>query len=63
MITIGVLGALTRIRTWDLPLRRRMLYPLSYQGDLFIINRVGWYCIATMGQGVKLGVKFNPKPA
>ncbi len=25
-------GALDRIRTYDLPLRRRTLYPLSYEG-------------------------------
>src|SRR5690606_36160376 len=25
-------GAPTKIRTWDLPLRRRTLYPLSYRG-------------------------------
>lgn len=25
-------GALERIRTFDLPLRRRTLYPLSYEG-------------------------------
>ena len=28
------LGALERIRTFDLPLRRRTLYPLSYEGVL-----------------------------
>ena len=40
VIAVGVVGALTRIRTWDLPLRRRMLYPLSYQGDLKVAPNV-----------------------
>jgi hypothetical protein len=29
------LSALGRIRTCDLPLRRRLLYPLSYEGGAF----------------------------
>ena len=29
-------GALGRNRTYDPPLRRRLLYPLSYEGNLFL---------------------------
>jgi hypothetical protein len=32
------IGALDRNRTCDLPLRRRTLYPLSYQGKM-----AGWF--------------------
>gem|GEM_PF-5263804 len=32
---IGILGAPGRNRTCDLPLRRRLLYPLSYRGKLW----------------------------
>jgi hypothetical protein len=35
---IDLFGALDRNRTCDLPLRRRMLYPLSYQGKV-----AGWF--------------------
>ena len=35
---IYINGALGRSRTCDLPLRRRSLYPLSYQGKLTGIN-------------------------
>ena len=32
ILALPQVGAPTRIRTWDLLLRRRTLYPLSYRG-------------------------------
>ncbi len=32
-------GALDRIRTYDLPLRRRTLYPLSYEGAATVVAK------------------------
>ena len=42
----GVGGAPTRIRTWDLTLRRRPLYPTELPGPVFHIVRSGTFCIA-----------------
>ncbi len=41
MIIFNLIGAPTRIRTWDLRLRRPSLYPLSYRGSVADLHRSG----------------------
>lgn len=56
---LAALGALGRNRTADLSLRRRLLYPLSYEG-MVRQDSTSYGCSPRLRSGIRIGTPLSP---